>query len=60
MSPWEEDRLLARTARFGEWWTLERLHEAFDGLARPQAARPGPETAPQERRQDTDEASAAA
>jgi hypothetical protein len=30
MTPWTEDRLLARAALFGEWWTLERLHEAFD------------------------------
>jgi hypothetical protein len=36
VNPSVEDRLLARGARFGEWWTLERLHEAFDGLSAPE------------------------
>ena len=27
MTPWTEDRLLARTAGHDEWWTLEQLHE---------------------------------
>ena len=33
MNPSVEDRLLAKGARFGEWWTLERLHEAFEGIS---------------------------
>ena len=30
MTPWTEDRLLARAARF-DGWALEGLHEAFSG-----------------------------
>jgi hypothetical protein len=36
--------MLARGARFGEWWTLERLHEAFDGLSAPEDGKSEPRT----------------
>jgi hypothetical protein len=50
MTPWTEDRLLARTAGHDEWWTLEQLHETHRPApaAVPDCAAPGQAQPPEQ------------
>ncbi|NGN63396.1 hypothetical protein G5C51_05685, partial [Streptomyces sp. A7024] len=45
MTPWTEDRLLAR-AKHGDGWTLEHLHEVPDQPAADGTAPPANDPAP--------------